>query len=96
MRRLGCTGKKDANHTEIIHTLRQRGWFVISTAGQGFGCPDAFAARGGRLVAIEIKDGSKVPSARKLTPDEQRVHDAFAGKGCPVVILESVEDAISL
>lgn len=96
MRRLGRTGHKDSNQDDVVKALRRSGWFVLVTSGQGFGCPDAFAARGGRMLAIEIKDGSKVPSARKLTPDEQAVHREFASRGCPVVILKSVQDAINL
>lgn len=96
MRRLGRTGHKDRNQDDVVSTLRRNGWFVLVTSGQGFGCPDAFAVRGGRLVAIEIKDGEAIPSRRKLTPDEQAVHREFAARGCPVVILESVQDAINL
>ncbi len=93
MRRLGRTGKPDANHAEIVDALRRMGWFVISTSGMGHGCPDAFAAKGGRLLALEIKDGRRPPSARKLTEAERKTHEGMERAGCQVIVIESVEHA---
>ena len=60
----------DANHAEITGTLRQCGWTVHDTSGVGGGFPDLVIAKGGRLVLVEIKDGAKKPSARRLTKAE--------------------------
>jgi hypothetical protein len=62
----------DANHKEIIMALRAIGASVVSTHQLGKGFPDALVMFRGRLYLIEIKDGSKPPSARKLTEQEQR------------------------
>ena len=86
----------DGNHWEIFATLKRLGWTCISTADLGGGFPDIVAARGGVIKLIEVKDGKKPPSARKLTPCEKDYHQQMAAAGCPVVILESVEDAINL
>jgi hypothetical protein len=40
--------------------------------------------------AIEVKDGSKCPSARRLTADEQKFIATWSGQVC---IVASVEDA---
>lgn len=86
----------DANHAEIIDTLRKCGWTVYDTSALGNGFFDCIAWKGERGLFVEIKDGSLSPSRRRLTPDEQRVHAAFKANGAPVVILESVEQAAQL
>jgi hypothetical protein len=62
----------------------------------GFGAPDYLAVRAGRLVTIEIKDGTKPPSKRALTPAEREVHEAFAAAGVPIVVVTSVEEAMAV
>ena len=41
------------------------------------------------MSLIEVKDGRKPPSRRRLTPDEERFALRF-----PVVIVESVDDVL--
>lgn len=86
----------DANHWEVFAALRRLGWCVISTADLGGGFPDLVAAKAGVLRLIEVKDGKKKPSARKLTPHEAVYHADMAAAGCPVLIIESVEDVLNL
>jgi Holliday junction resolvase len=86
----------DANHWDVFSALKRLGWCVVSTAELGGGFPDLVAARGGVLKLIEVKDGKKKPSARKLTPSEADFHRLFAAAGCPVVIVESLEDVVKL
>lgn len=93
MRRAART---DGNHAEVIETLRRCGWHVHDTSGLGGGWFDCVAAKGGRIALIEIKDGSKPPSARKLTPAELYVFQAFHIAGAQPVILESSEQAAAL
>jgi len=59
----------------------------------GKGCPDLLCGVRGTNLLIEIKDGQKVPSARKLTPDEAAWHQSWRGQ---VAIVESVDDALRL
>lgn len=45
----------------------------------GRGCPDLLVGYGGTNYLLEVKDGLKSPSQRKLTPDEQTWHDEWRG-----------------
>ena len=40
---------------------------------------------------MEVKDGAKPPSARRLTPDEKQWHERWQGQ---VVVVESVDGAL--
>jgi len=83
--------KVDANQPDIVKALRAIGATVAvtSTVGQGF--PDICVGFRGRNFMIEVKDGRKPPSERRLTPDQVDFHAAWRGE---VVVVESVEQAI--
>jgi hypothetical protein len=81
----------DANQARIVAALRRVGCRVLHLHTVGAGCPDILVALGKRLVLMEIKDGSLPPSARRLTPAEQRFHDLWHGH---VVVISSVDDAL--
>jgi hypothetical protein len=59
----------------------------------GKGCPDILIAHRGRTICVEIKDGSKPPSARRLTPDEVAWRSAWNGE---VLIVESLDDVMKI
>lgn len=88
MRRAART---DANHAEIIAAFRAIGFVVSDTSRLGNGFPDAIISRSMKTAVVEIKDGNKPPSARKLTADEQRFKDAWAGVHLIVESLDDVE-----
>ena len=48
----------------------------------------------GRLMVIEVKDGAKPPSERKLTADQVAWHAQWAEY--PVHVVESIEQAIAI
>jgi Holliday junction resolvase len=83
--------KVDDNHTEIVEALRAMGCTVMSLAAVGGGCPDIAVGIRGKTLLIEIKDGSKPPSRRKLTEDQLKWHSEWKGH---VAIVENVEEAI--
>lgn len=85
--------KVDANQTDITAALRQMGASVQHLHTVGAGCPDLLVGFRGVNLLVEVKDGEKVPSKRKLTPDEQEWHEQWRGQ---VSIVESVEDAVAL
>ena len=80
--------KVDANHTEIVAAFRKLGWSVLSVA-QLKNCCDILVAKGGRTVAVEIKDGTKPPSARKLSDGELKFKESWKGEWA---LVESIED----
>lgn len=86
-------GKVDANQAEIVHALRRLGCTVMSIASVGRGCPDLVVGVRGRNVLLEVKDGRRPPSDRKLTPAEREWIDAWRGQ---VNVVESVDDAIEV
>jgi len=81
----------DANHAEIVAALRAIGASVADTCGVGGGFPDLVAGFRGANWLLEVKDGAKYPSARKLTEDQQTFAQAWRGQWACV---ESVDDAI--
>ena len=85
--------KKDDNHNEIVATFRALGCGWEDTYQLGGGFPDGLAEINQLWVLVEIKDGAKPPSARKLTPDEA---DFYSRARAPVVIIETVDDVIRL
>lgn len=82
--------KVDANQGEIVDALRRVGCSVQLLHMVGKGCPDLLVGRHGVNVLLEIKDGSKPPSARKLTPDQEIWHDNWRGQ---VTVVCSVHEA---
>ena len=82
MRRAART---DANHAEIVQILKQAGCTVLDLSAVGKGCPDLAVGRRGVTYWIEVKDGSKPPSARALTPDQTQWHDWWKGGSVRVV-----------
>lgn len=85
--------KVDDNQSEIVAALRAAGCSVTSLASIGKGCPDIVVGRAGVNYLLEIKDGKKPPSKRKLTPDEHMWHESWRGQ---VAVVHSVEDALRI
>lgn len=83
--------RTDSNHSEIVTELRKAGCSVQSLASLGSGVPDALVARAGKMFLLEIKDGSKPPSAQRLTYDESIWGLKWRA---PVHIVHSVEEAM--
>ena len=70
----------DTNQPEIVKVLRDAGCSIQYLHAVGQGCPDILCGYKGVNTLIEIKDGSKSPSRRKLTPDEIEWHAAWRGQ----------------
>jgi len=86
--------KVDANQKEVAQTLERLGWWVVDLSKVGGGVSDLLVGKRGVLRLVEIKDGSKPPSARKLTDDQIKWHAEAKAYGITVSILTSVEDAV--
>ena len=85
--------KVDANHRLIVGALLSCGCAVEDTSGIGRGFADLLVYHRStrRLLLVEVKDGDKPPSARKLTKAQELWHARF-----PVHVVESVEQALAL
>lgn len=81
--------RRDDNETEIVKALRKAGAYVayIDTP-----C-DLIVGYQKKTILLEVKDGSKPPSARKLTDNEQKFHDAWTGG--PLYIVTGVDEALA-
>lgn len=87
--------KIDGNHTDIVTALRSVGAGVQSLAGVGDGCPDLLVAFRGAWHVLEVKDGSKPPSKRTLTPAEEMWLMRF-DELAPVFVVKSVDEALEV
>jgi len=66
--------KIDANQEAVVSALRAAGAQVQSLAAIGKGVPDLLCKYEGTFYLIEVKDGQKPPSQRKLTEDQVKWH----------------------
>jgi hypothetical protein len=82
----------DANQPAIVAAIRKMGATVLHLHTIGKGAPDILIGYQGKNALVELKDGAKPPSARKLTPDEEKFHAEWRGQ---VAIIESVDEAIA-
>ena len=89
-------GKKtDANHAEIRNTFRQMGVYWKDVFQLPEFC-DGLVIVNGVTVAIEVKDGEKLPSQRRLTEAEEKFMHEWTAAGGHYRIVESVDDAIQI
>lgn len=84
--------KADANQREVVAALRAVGCSVSSLHRVGDGVPDLLVGYRGHTLLIEVKDGTKPPSARMLTPDQLAWHAAW--RGGPLAVVDGVEAAL--
>lgn len=83
----------DANQQEIVKALQQLGASVAPLSTVGSGMPDLLVGYRGKNFLLEVKDGSKVPSARTLTPDQIAWHAAWKGD---TRVVYSIDEAIKV
>lgn len=81
----------DANQPAIVAALRKIGATVLHLHTLGKGAPDIAVGFKGKNAFLEIKDSAKPPSARKLTPDEEKFHAEWRGQ---VHIVSSEQEAV--
>ena len=81
----------DANQTQIVSALRSVGASVELLSAVGKGCPDLLVGYRGMNILMEVKDGRKPPSERKLTSDQIVWHTQWKGV---VFLVTSVHDAL--
>jgi hypothetical protein len=83
----------DANQEQIVSALRTCG-ATVRVVTQGDGLPDLLVGYRGYTILMEVKDGRKPPSARKLTEEEEKFFQNW--KGGMLAIVNSVQEALEL
>ena len=84
--------KVDANHTQVVMALQAAGATVQSLAAVGQGVPDLLVGFQGKTLLMEVKDGQKPPSHRRLTEQQITWHGAW--RGGPIAVVDGVEAAL--
>ena len=84
--------KVDANQREVVAALRGAGASVQLLHAVGEGCPDLLVGYKNLNLLLEVKDGSKPPSAQKLTPQQEVWHRDWRGQR---VVVNSPEAALA-
>ena len=79
----------DANQKLITAALRAVGAEVQPIHQLSHGVPDLMVCYRGQIYLMEVKDGDKPPSQRKLTADEASWHARW-----PVQVVETIADAL--
>ena len=79
--------RKDENQSEIVETLRALGFSVFVMDEP---C-DLLLGKLGKNYLIEIKDGAKPPSQRKLTKAQAEFHPTWRGQ---IAVIKSVQEAL--
>ena len=85
--------RRDANETKIVDALRACG-AVVRYVTQGDGIPDLLVGYKGYTILLEVKDGSKPPSARKLSLAEEKFFMEW--EGGMLAKVESVQEALDI
>jgi len=83
----------DDNQTDLVKVMRDLGASVEITSNVHNGFPDVVVGICGVTVLVEIKDGSKPPSDRKLTPKQVVFHNEFRGAK---TVIETEDQAVTL
>ena len=84
--------KVDQNQDQVVSALRAAGAKVQSLAAVGKGVPDLLCQYEGTFYLIEVKDGRKPPSQRKLTEDQVKWHEEW--KSAFLGVVESPDEAL--
>lgn len=82
--------RTDANKLAIVSALRSAGCSVYDLREP----VDLLVGVAGQTVLVEIKDGSKSPSRRKLTPAQAEFMAGWLGG--PVAVIDGVEAALRM
>lgn len=83
----------DDNQQKIVDALRRAGAFV-RVVTQGDGLPDLLVGYNGYTLLLEVKDGSKPPSARKLTDAEENFFMNW--RGGLLAVVKSPQEALDI
>ena len=86
--------KIDANHVQVVLALEAAGATVQSLAAVGQGVPDLLVGFQGKTLLMEVKDGKKPPSHRKLTEQQLAWHGVW--RGGPLAVVDGPDAALRM
>ena len=79
----------DSNHQAVVRAFEKCGCAVVSLAQLGGGIPDLLVCIGRTAYLVEVKDGTRPPSERKLTPDQEKFHAGW--RGTIFIVLDALQ-----
>ena len=87
--------RKDANHAEVVKAFRKLGAYVVDCAAlkNAF---DLLVIHEGKYYIVEVKDGEKPPSQRRLTQGEVVCKLGVEMAGGEYHLVQSLEDVTTL
>lgn len=80
--------RKDANQSAVVAALEQIGCDVLVMHEP---C-DLLVGRAGRTFCLEVKDGNKPPSRRRLTKNQVKFHGQWRGHKA---VVKDADEAIA-
>jgi hypothetical protein len=84
--------KRDENEDAIVRALNKVGCVIERLSAKGVPDLMVWSPYDRQIVLLEVKDGTKPPSARKLTPEQERWHDKWCE--APVYVVTSIDEAM--
>jgi hypothetical protein len=84
----------DANQEQVVEALRAVGASVQTLAAIGKGVPDLLVGYQGKTLLLEVKDGNKSPSKRRLTEDQLKWRGAW--RGGPLAVVDGPDAALRI
>jgi len=81
----------DDNQGEIVDFFRKVGFSVECIHSVGGGVPDLLLGLRNFNFLVEVKDGKKIPSKRRLNPAQIDWHEMWKGQK---IIITSLDEAI--
>lgn len=91
--------RTDANQEDVVEAFRAFGCTVLVLSMVGDGCPDLLVGITGPDVPfnllVEVKDGMKSPSRRKLTKDQVKFLSSWRGAYAVVETLDDVRFVVN-
>lgn len=88
--------RTDANQVHLVKLAKQLGCSVQCLSNVGHGCPDYVLGIFGVNLLVEFKDGSKPPSARKLTDRQIKWHSEWKGQKAVIATELDLEKVINM
>lgn len=85
--------RKDTNQSEIENALKKIGATYMDTSSVGRGFPDLVVGFRGRNYLIEVKDGEKCPSQRRLTKAQLKFHSYWQSD---IFVIKDISELLSV